>query len=274
MSQPGWMSRLRALFAPAAPDDEPYTPDIVRFDKPFPVSPRLFKQLRVARTSAGREPDEVEQRIDGFILDPGLGPPVYLAGDGRIVWDGWYEWSKTAPTQRDACASLVVGAKKTGVACLLELLPARPDGAEDCLACSGTGWTDMLSASREPFQIVCGVCGGLGWNQGGEPPGPKTAELLTVLARISGLLREAGARHWATWVNTAAARIRAGDASGLDIVLDANGGMGSFNDVVLCEANGHDVRPDRIDAINSELDELRTVAWELAREVRRVAEIG
>jgi len=164
MSQPGWRSRLRARFASAPRVDETDTPDLVHFDKPFAVSPSLFSQLEAARTSAGREPDKVEQRLEGFILDPGLGPPAYLAGDGRIVWDGWYEWSKTAPTQRDADASLVVGAKKTGVAVLLELLPARPDDEEGCLACGGTGWTDMPSATRERFQIVCAVCGGLGWN--------------------------------------------------------------------------------------------------------------
>lgn len=274
MSGAKWIARLRGLFAPVAPDAEPYVAELVSFDKPFAVSPSLFDELSVARTSAGREPDEVELRLDGFLLDPGLGPPVYLAGDGRIAWDGWYEWSKAAPSQRDAHASLVVGAKKTGVASLLELLPVRPDRAEDCLACAGPGWMDMLSATREPFQIVCAVCGGLGWQEAGEPPGPKTTELLSVLARVSVLLGEAGERHWATWVNTAAARIRAGDASGLDIVLDANGGMGSFNDLVLCEANGHDVAVDRTEEINAELDELRTTAWQLARDVRRVAEVG
>jgi hypothetical protein len=50
--------------------------------------------------------------------------------------------------------------------------------------------------------------------------------------------------------------------------------MGSFSDLVLCEANGHDVARDRTAAMNSELDELRSALWTLAREVRRVAEIG
>jgi hypothetical protein len=234
----------------------------------------LLSQLRASRASTGREPDIIEQRLNAFLLDPGLGPPVYLTADGRVVWDGWYEWTKNAPTERDAYASLIVGAKKTGVAALLDLLPPRPDGADDCLGCVGKRWSDVSSASGERFQIICGVCRGLGWNEDSDPPGPKTMELLTVLARISALLRDAGERHWATWVNTAAARIRAGDASGLDTQLDAYGGMGSFSDLVLCEANGHDVARDRTAAMNSELDELRSAQWTLAREVRRVAEIG
>ncbi|MBK8015203.1 MAG: hypothetical protein IPK13_28170 [Deltaproteobacteria bacterium] len=151
MNSAKWITRLRGLFAPATPDAEPYVAELVTFERPFAVSPSLLDQLSVARASAGREPDEVEQRLDGFLLDPGLGPPVYRAGDGRIVWDGWYGWSKAAPSQRDAHASLVVGAKKTGVAGLLALLPNRHDRAEECLACAGTGWMDMLSATREPF---------------------------------------------------------------------------------------------------------------------------
>lgn len=139
MSGSKWIARLRGFFAPVTPDAEPYVVELVTFDKPFAVSPSLFDGFSVARTSAGREPDQVEQRLDGFLLDPGLGPPVYLAGDGRIAWDGSYEWTKAAPSQRDAHASLVVDAKKTGVAGLLELLPVRPDRAEDCLACAGTG---------------------------------------------------------------------------------------------------------------------------------------
>lgn len=268
------MARFRARFAPQPASEAPDEPDLVAFETPFAVSDALLSQLRAARVSAGREPDIIEQRLSAFVLDPGLGPPVYLSVDGRVVWDGWYEWTKNAPTERDAYASLIVGAKKTGVAALLDLLPRRPDDADDCLACAGTGWSDLLSASGEPFQVICGVCRGLGWNEDGDLPGPKTMELLTVLARISALLRDAGERHLATWVDTAAARIRSGDAPGLDTVLDAYGGMGSFNDLVLCEANGHDVARARPAAMNAELDELRTAAWTLAREVRRVAEIG
>ncbi|HEY6876506.1 MAG TPA: hypothetical protein VI299_00755 [Polyangiales bacterium] len=99
-------------------------------------------------------------------------------------------------------------------------------------------------------------------------------ELLAVLARISALLRDAGERHGAAWVSTAAARIRSGDASGLDTVLDMYSGMGSCNDLVQCVANGHGVAPNRTATMNAELDELRRVAWTLAREVRHVAEIG
>lgn len=163
MSSAGWLSKLRALLVPGRVKQAAYEPDLVAFETPFAVSAAVLSQLDAARALAGAQLDVVEQRLNGFVLDPGLGPPVYLAGDGRIVWDGWYEWHKHAPTERDAYAALVFGAKKTGVTALLELLPARPGCANDCLECKGTGWRDLRSVSGEPFQIICPACGGLGW---------------------------------------------------------------------------------------------------------------
>jgi len=130
----------------------------------FPIPPNdLLDKLSKARQERGIEPDDIERKFSGFILDPGLGPAVYLAADGRVVWDGWYEWTEAAPTIRNAYMSVVVGASKTGVTDLLKLLPPRPPDAIDCSACGTTGWTDLVDADGKPFQIVCHKCAGLGW---------------------------------------------------------------------------------------------------------------
>jgi len=79
--------------------------------------------------------DEVERAYDAFLLDPGMGPMVYLTADGRVLWDerGWDGDGVVEVTGVDARASLVVGARKTGLAALRALLPPAPAGAVVCL---------------------------------------------------------------------------------------------------------------------------------------------
>lgn len=103
--------------------------------------------------------------------------------------------------------------------------------------------------------------------------GPKTTELLGVLTRVAELLQTAGEGHWAGWVSAAADRIGRGDAGGLDSLLGAYGEMGSFNDLHLCQLNGHDVAPSREAAVNADLSKLRSTAWSLASDIRRLAEV-
>lgn len=99
------------------------------------------------------------------MLDGGLGPPVYLSSDGRIIWDddGW----GVVGTRAEALASIVVGAKKIGIRDLLNLLPSRPTSSLDCPECSGSGWFDaygqLRNTSGQLFSVVCMKCAGLGW---------------------------------------------------------------------------------------------------------------
>lgn len=51
----------------------------------------------------------------------------------------------------------------------------------------------------------------------------------------------------------------------------AYGGMGSFNDLILCSANGHNVPEETDREVNDRLDFLRSRLYELACEVRRTA---
>lgn len=101
--------------------------------------------------------------------------------------------------------------------------------------------------------------------------GPKTTELCEKLREASALLKSAGDYHWSEWMDKSLARIERSDLSGVDHLLGAYGGMGSFNDLILMSANGHSVTDANYREINDRLDTLRAELYELARDVRRNA---
>lgn len=104
--------------------------------------------------------DEVESSHDAFLLDPGMGPMLYLTTDGRVLVDerAWDGDNVREATDDEATAALVAGAANTSIAALLDLIPAKPDGAVDCAMCSATRWLDI-----GPHHLICGHCHGRGW---------------------------------------------------------------------------------------------------------------
>ena len=88
--------------------------------------------------------------------------------------------------------------------------------------------------------------------------GSKTQELIQILTEIIFLLEEEGETHWVKWMGRAKTRLEDRDYSGIEHLLRAYGGMGSFNDLM--------VYPERQD----QLEALRTQAWELAEEIKGV----
>jgi hypothetical protein len=105
--------------------------------------------------------DEVEDAHDAFLLDPGMGPMTYLTSDGRVLLDfrSWDGDPLREADENEAIGAILVGAKKTGVTALLDLLPAAPHGARPCPECGGRRWT-VVGGQHE---IVCGRCHGRGW---------------------------------------------------------------------------------------------------------------
>ena len=135
---------------------------LVISEKYFAVPDDLLARLQNLR--AGRPADDIESAHDAFLLDPGLGPPTYLAADGRILWDD-DQWG-IEPTRGEAYAAIVVGARKTGLRDLLKLLPPRPPGAPDCRECKGTGRFTVGGPARgeeQPSSLLCPACRGIGW---------------------------------------------------------------------------------------------------------------
>jgi len=83
----------------------------------------------------------------------------------------------------------------------------------------------------------------LGWATEPHPPAERDDEnspgldvrleqLASELGELRELLRERD-RFWFTWMDRAVAEIKQADTHGLDRLLAAYGGMGSFNDLVL-----------------------------------------
>jgi hypothetical protein len=115
--------------------------------------------------------DEVEQREDAFLLDPGLGPAMYLCADGQILHDGrdWDDQPMREATEDEAISALVVGAKKIRIPELLELLPPSPPGSAPCARCHGLRWLRLHPGGVEPADsttgnVICFDCSGRGWS--------------------------------------------------------------------------------------------------------------
>lgn len=89
-----------------------------------------------------------------------------------------------------------------------------------------------------------------------------------------GLLERYGEDQWAGWLRTSRSRLATGDAYGLDHLLQAFGGMGSFNDLALMRANGHQIDPAHEGEVNDRLIKLRSDIWTEANALRQALNRG
>jgi hypothetical protein len=135
----------------------------------FGIPVHLLRVLRAWR--AARPSDALLVEHDAFMLDPGLGPALILTADGRVLIDGtcWDNTPIREATDGEASEAIVIGARKTGIAALLELLPPRPAGAKDCPRCLGARFAKPFVQGASAAQLeelpsfICSVCHGLGW---------------------------------------------------------------------------------------------------------------
>jgi hypothetical protein len=98
---------------------------------------------------------------------------------------------------------------------------------------------------------------------------PELEHLSQLLDEASELLSAHGATHWADWLREDARLIRDSDFYGIEHLLTAFGGMGSFNDVVLCSTGEVENPSQMLTAENDRLSELRTLIYAIARELAR-----
>lgn len=89
----------------------------------------------------------------------------------------------------------------------------------------------------------------------------RVERLLGCLDEVITLLAQSGERRWADWMRTVRAEIEQKDAHGLRRLLQAYGGMGSFNDLVLSPADGLAAGSGEGRAINVRLDTLRSTMY-------------
>ena len=169
-----WQRLIRALGAPTAHAPEPTaaqqaaqapaTPPAserrIATGRLFELSPELLAELRALRPFCDYE-DRILWEHDAFPLDGSDGPGSYLSADGRLIWRD--QARSLVPTQGLVFATLVRGARHTGVHGLLALLPRRPAGANTCRGCAGSGFTLPAGVDQAGATEVCPSCAGLGW---------------------------------------------------------------------------------------------------------------
>ena len=95
-------------------------------------------------------------------------------------------------------------------------------------------------------------------------------ELLAALDEAILLLNEAREDFWMQWLERGRRQIADGDAHGLDHLLGAFGGMGSFNDLVLHPLNQHQGTPEALASANERMWELRGAIYQSCNRLKRV----
>ncbi|XXX81274.1 hypothetical protein WMF30_21170 [Sorangium sp. So ce134] len=135
--------------------------DFIRhlFSGAFPVD-QAARQYVAAMNSWQ---DEVEDKYDAFLLDPGMGPMAYLTSDGRVLEDlrGWDGDEVVEVGGWRAHSALVVGARNTGIVELLELIPQPPPGSSVCSKCNGKRVAEPVPGFG--IEFPCNECDARGW---------------------------------------------------------------------------------------------------------------
>jgi hypothetical protein len=142
-----------------------------RFDKPSLLPKRIMIlkeqiQLRIDELIASTDPDPADLRrmarlMKALPIYADMGGCIALRTDGSFVFLDW-ETEKTSEEfdQQFKIVALVNGSEKYPE--LKVLLPARPEGANDCEDCNGIG--RPIIEGQVFKQAFCGKCWGLGWS--------------------------------------------------------------------------------------------------------------
>lgn len=105
------------------------------------------------------------------------------------------------------------------------------------------------------------------------PLHPDTAtqaeSLAEALARIIEVLDAHSETHWRSWMNESLMQINAQDFRGVQHLLNAYGGMGSFNDLIIGQGmvDGNFEWAPNAGSDNDRLDALRSQAYGLAKAI-------
>lgn len=129
----------------------------------FEIPENLVPKLRELQKNDFNH--DIVRTQDAVIMFGGMGDPMYLALDGRVIIDECFMENKgprEAATLTEAAMAVVIGAKTRNLPELLLILPARSENAVDCVNCETTGW---FKPGGVLGSFVCGDCGGLGWKQ-------------------------------------------------------------------------------------------------------------
>lgn len=127
----------------------------------FEIPENLIPKLRELQNKDLNH--EIVRSEDAVVMFYGMGDPLYLTFDGRVIIEECFMEDKgrrEAETLAEAAMAIVVGAEIRKFPELLSILPEHPENAVDCQNCEKSGWFKP-GGVLGPF--VCGECGGLGW---------------------------------------------------------------------------------------------------------------
>jgi len=124
-----------------------------------------LRQRLVAKLAEAREKYPAALSDDGkaLLVDVGIGYGAFVSPDGDIFMET-YDLADSSPPTVDRSThaqAIVVGLGARRILELAELMPSRPQGARDCLACAGEGWKRF----GPDFRFICQACAGLGWRE-------------------------------------------------------------------------------------------------------------
>lgn len=85
--------------------------------------------------------------------------------------------------------------------------------------------------------------------------------LVDDLSDVIRLLDAHGEGHWASWLAERRDGIAHGDGHALRQLRSCFGGMGSLNDLIIHQVNGHRIDDADVDRVNQQLRDLLTKVW-------------
>jgi hypothetical protein len=134
-------------------------------DMRLEIPENLIPKLRELQSKQNYS-DEVLKSEDAVVMTLGLGPAMYLTFDGRVIMHTYIDDEPPGEVSdpKIAYSAIVIGAKMRESQELLSILPAPPNDALDCSACTGSGWTYFMNdIDGKPIGLICVECGGIGW---------------------------------------------------------------------------------------------------------------
>jgi hypothetical protein len=84
-------------------------------------------------------------------------------------------------------------------------------------------------------------------------PNSSRDPLLSLLREVVDLMKAHNERRWVFRLEGDLERLREGDTGAIEHLLSVYGGMGSFNDLYLCEQNGHKISLGETAPVNERL---------------------
>jgi len=101
---------------------------------------------------------------------------------------------------------------------------------------------------------------------------PKSKELIETLNKLILFLNDADENNWINWAVDSKERIEQTDLTGVDNIIRAYSGMGSFNDLVIYQLNEDVENPDIHIEKTKELSEMKSLIFKLAVQLKQNSE--